>query len=201
MGYRFERLVYATLLLLLFSAAALAQPYRRLTVSDFRGTPQPGQHGEIAFTNCTIEYSYIPHRQNGYYLLDFNIKLVMNSDQSWLDRKRITTAAMMAEILKHEQGHYNLAYLEQQELLRTVKHTVFRENFREVANAIFDRIEAKYHMLNDNYDTDTQNSMNRTQQHSWDLYFDRQLTAILGASNYYAVARQAPGDGVLPSDR
>src|ERR1700749_241091 len=117
MENRFEKLIYATLLLLLFSAPAIAQPFRKLTAGDFRGPAQPASSGDVAFTKCTIEYSYTAHRQKGYYQLEFNINLVMNSDESWMDRGRINTPAMMAEILKHEQGHYNLAYLEQQELL------------------------------------------------------------------------------------
>jgi uncharacterized HAD superfamily protein len=188
MGKRFEKLIYTTLLLLFISAAASAQPYRKLTTDDFRGTANPGNTDEVAITNCTIEYSFTARPENDYYILSFNIKLIMNADQSWMDWRRITTPALRAEILKHEQGHYNISYLEQQELLRTVSHTVFRANYKQVANAIFDRINAKYKQLNLDYDADTQNSMNQVQQHSWDAYFARTLTALLGKGNYYAAA-------------
>jgi hypothetical protein len=190
MGNRFGRLIYATLLLLLISAAVSAQPFRKLTTDDFRGVPNPGNTEEVAITNCTIEYSYTARRENNYYVLSFNIKLIMNADQSWMDWHRITTPAIRAEILKHEQGHYNISYMEQQELLRTVSHTVFRENYQYVANAIFDRIEAKYRQLNLDYDNDTQNSMNKVQQHSWDAYFARTLSSLLGKDNYYAVVEE-----------
>ena len=186
MEKRFGKLIYTTLLLLIISAAATAQPYRKLTTDDFRGLANPGNTDEVAITNCTIEYSYTARRENDYYILSFNIKLIMNTDQSWMDWHRITTPALRAEILKHEQGHYNVSYMEQQELLRTVSHTVFRANYREVANAIFDRLEAKYRQLNLDYDADTQNSMNRVQQHSWDNYFTRTLTSLLGKDSYYA---------------
>ena len=199
MENRFGKIVYATLLLLLCSAPAFAQPYRKLTSGDFRGAPQPGSAGELAFTNCMIEYSYTPHPRNGYYELDFNIKLVMLHDQSWMDRRKIPSQTRMDEILKHEQGHYNLAYLEQQELLRTVARTVFRDDYKDVANAIFQRIDAKYHMLNENYDTDTENSSNRVQQHSWDVYFDKVLLPMVG-NRYYASAT-ANESALLPENR
>jgi hypothetical protein len=190
MGKRFEELVYATLLLLLFSAAASAQPYRRLAISDFRGAVRPGNDTEVAETSCTIEYAYTARRENDYYILSFNITLIVNNDQSWMDRGRVNTPALMAEILKHEQGHYNISYMEQQELLRTVSHTVFRDNYKQAASAIFDRIDAKYRQLNLDYDSDTQNSMNKVQQHSWDAYFARALSSLLGRDNYYAVAAE-----------
>jgi len=190
MGKRFEQLIYTTLFLLLFSAAASAQPFRMLTTADFRGVPNPGNSAEVAETSCTIEYSYTARPENDYYILSFNIKLIMNTDQSWMDRSRVNTPGVTAEILKHEQGHYDISYMEQQELLRTVSRTIFRSNYHQVANAIFDRIEAKYRQLNLDYDNDTQNSTNRVQQHSWDAYFARTLTGLLGKDNYYAVAAE-----------
>jgi|SRR6185503_1470342 len=186
MEKRFGKLIYTTLLLLIISAAAGAQPFRKLTADDFRGIANPGNTNEVAITNCSIEYSYTARRENDYYILSFNIKLIMNADQSWMDWRRISTPALRAEILKHEQGHYNISYMEQQELLRTVSHTVFRSDFRQVADAIFDRLEAKYRQLNLDYDADTQNSMNRVQQHSWDNYFARTLSSMIGKNNYYA---------------
>jgi hypothetical protein len=188
MGTRFGKLIYTTLLLLIISAAASAQPFRLLTVNDFMGPPNAGNTLEVAETDCTIEYSYTAKKENDYYLLSFNIRLIMNSDRSWMDRRRVNTPAITAEILKHEQGHYNISFMEEQELLRIVSNTVFRENYQQVANGIFDRISAKYHQLNIDYDNDTQNSMNRVQQRAWNDYFSRTLTTLLGKSNYYAAA-------------
>jgi len=174
MNLRIKRLIYLALLLL-FCTTAFAQPYRRLTVDDFRGIPKTDAGPVVAFTNCTIEFSYVATKESYYYVLNFTIRLTMNSNESWIDRRRIASNEMIAEILKHEQGHYNIAYLEQQELLRTVGKTVFYGNYNSVAREIFNRIDAKYKQINQNYDTDTQNSTNRVQQHSWDEYFKKQL--------------------------
>ena len=171
---KFERLFYI-IILVFVSSAAFSQPFKRLTVDDFQGPPQKGHTADVAFTNCTIEYSYSAKPMKDYYLLTFNIKLTMNADQSWMDRSVLASGSLLAEILKHEQGHYDISYLEQQELLRTVSHTVFHQDYQRVANNIFDRIEAKYHQLNLDYDTDTQNSTNRVQQKSWDDYFAKKL--------------------------
>ncbi len=174
MEFRIDRLIYITLLLFLCTTS-YAQPYKNLTAEDFKGPPTAENAGDIAFTNCAIEFSYIAKKEKNYYVLTFTVRLVMDADQSWMDINRITSKEMMAEILKHEQGHYNIAYMEQQEILRTVSHVVFHEDYKSVATNIFERIDAKYRQLNLDYDADTQNSTNREQQHSWDAYFQKRL--------------------------
>ena len=82
---------------------------------------------------------------------------------------------MLAEVVKHEQGHYTIAFMQQQELLRTLNKTRFGTNYKAQAAAIFDQVEAKYKQLNDNYDEDTSRSLNREQQHSWDEYFKKRI--------------------------
>jgi len=154
---------------------AAAQDYHQLTIDDFQGVPRPNGTGVIAYTNCTIDFRYEATYKNGYYLLNFNIRLLMNRDRSWMDKAKVTSQAMLAEILKHEQGHYIIAYMEQQELLRIVGRTVFRDDYQQAAQAIFDRVDAKYKQLNRDYDDDTQHMVNRTQQKTWNGYFEKQL--------------------------
>lgn len=151
-----------------------AQPYRLLTVNDFGASPHRNS-GVIAYTNCSIDFKYEAYKKNGYYQLNFNISLKVNRDRSWIDRSNVTSSDMLAEILKHEQGHYIIAYLEQQELFREVGKTVFGADYQYRAQEIFDRIDAKYKQLNQDYDEDTQHMTNRVQQNSWDKYFRKKL--------------------------
>jgi hypothetical protein len=174
MKFRFAWLICVAILWLSFTKAD-AQPYRILTVDDFQGVPDTHNGENVAFTNCNIEFSYTAHKEKNYYRLDFSILVVMDHEKSWLDRNKAPSREYLAEILKHEQGHYNMAYLEQQELLRTVSHTVFYADYQKVANNIFNRIDAKYQQLNRDYDDDTEHMINRPQQHSWDMYFKKAL--------------------------
>lgn len=154
---------------------AAAQPYRLLATDDFRGTPRTNNGEVVAYTNCSIDYRYEAHRAKNYYQLNFIINLQMNHEKSWIDRQHITSGEMLAEILKHEQGHYIIAFMEQQELLRAVSKTVFYADYQAQAADIFNRIDAKYKQLNLDYDTDTQHMTNRQQQQSWDAYFKKRL--------------------------
>ena len=161
--------------LCLFSIAASAQSFHQLTIDDFQGIPNYRIQGEIAYINSTIDFRYEAHRDADYYRLDFNIRLTLNNYKSWMDKRRITSEEMLVEILKHEQGHFIIAYLEQQELLRTVGKTVFHADYQYEAKNIFDRVDAKYKQLNYDYDADTQHMINRVQQQSWDAYFKKRL--------------------------
>ena len=168
------RRVICVALLCACKLGAHAQAYRLLTVNDFGGVPHHNS-GVIAYTNCSIDFKYEAYKRNGYYQLYFNINLKVNRDRSWMDKGNITSSEMLSEVLKHEQGHYIIAYLEQQELLREVGKTVFGSNYQYQAQQIFDRIDAKYKQLNQDYDEDTQHMTNRTQQNSWDKFFQHKL--------------------------
>ncbi len=148
--------------------------YRELTADDFEGAPQ--SHSDaVAYTHCDIDFRYRVHARNGNYQLYFNIKLNVDHARSWLDMDRISSDEMLAEVLKHEQGHYIIAYMEQQELLRTVGRTHFGSDYQSRAQQIFDRIDAKYQQLNKDYDQDTQHMNNHRQQVSWNKYFQKKL--------------------------
>ncbi|HJP63707.1 MAG TPA: DUF922 domain-containing protein [Mucilaginibacter sp.] len=176
----FVRKFYLLVFLIIFSVLAKAQPYRQLSAEDFRGEPQRGGLA-VAATACTIDLKYDVHARNGNYQLKFYIRLLIDRERSWMDHERVNTPEMLAEILKHEQGHYAINYLEQQELQRELEGRQYSGNYKEEVSAIFDRIHEKYDQLNKDYDDDTENSRNRKQQATWDRYFQRQLGYIMAS--------------------
>ena len=168
------KMIGATALCFLMIQTVSAQPFHQLTIGDFEGAPHRGGPA-VAYTHCSIGYQYTAQRKDGYYLLNFDIKLDLDREQSWIDRSRITSSDMMNEILNHEQGHYIIAYFEQQELLRIVGRTRFGSDYKQKAQEILERIHSKYEQLTKDYDEDTNHSQNRAQQHSWDVYFNKRL--------------------------
>ncbi|RCH54471.1 hypothetical protein DJ568_11640 [Mucilaginibacter hurinus] len=161
--------------MLLAATTSYAQTYRILTTEDFQGTPRKMNFAAVAYTNCSISYDYTVKRERGIFRLDFNVSMVMNKHLSWLDKSRIKSPEMLAEVLKHEQGHYAIAYLQQQEVLRTFGRTRFGRDYNIVARQIFDRIDAKYQKLNKAYERETDHMQNRVQQASWDKYLAKYL--------------------------
>ncbi|GAA4332579.1 hypothetical protein GCM10023149_38920 [Mucilaginibacter gynuensis] len=169
-----KKAIAASVLLLSLSSITFAQGYRILTAADFQGTPKITNYGAVAYTNCSISYNYQVRRLNGVFKLNFNVQMVMNKGLSWLNRSKVTND-ILPEVLKHEQGHYIIAYLQQQEVLRTFSQTRFGRDYSIVVANIFNRIDAKYHQLNLDYEADTNHMQNRVQQVSWDKYFAKCL--------------------------
>jgi hypothetical protein len=153
-----------------------AQPYRQLTVNDFRGTPRTGINNAIAHTKCSINFRYEAVGQGNNFRLISNVTLTVDPYRSWIDLKRVTSPKQLDRILNHEQGHYIISYMEQQELTRQLNRLQFdRYNYKAQASSLFNRIHAKYQLLNQNYDMGTQNMRDEEQQHSWDVYFQKRL--------------------------
>jgi hypothetical protein len=170
------RMICAAGLVLGAGNLAVAQDgFRQLTASDFRGTPRTTAENAVAYTNCSIDFKYHVHGEDNLYKLAFDVQVVLEKEKSWIDRRRITSQRMLTEVLKHEQGHYNIAVMEQQEILWIAARTRFDANYKVEASNLFNKIHAKYEQLNASYDEDTQHMLDGTQQHSWDVYFQRRL--------------------------
>ena len=166
----------ALALMIIASNEAMAQGYRQLTPSDFQGVPKPRVTGHVAYTNCTIDFKYRVYRdRDGTYRLYATVQLLLNRDRCWLDTRNIISREMLDEVLNHEQGHYIIAYMEQQEVLRQINRTRFTANYKAEAMQLFNAVDAKYKELNQNYDTGTQHMQNRAQQRNWDDYFKQRL--------------------------
>ncbi|HVS90412.1 MAG TPA: hypothetical protein VHE59_00165 [Mucilaginibacter sp.] len=168
------------LLFVIFGAGlAKAQVYHQLVVSDFLGTPQRSGN-MIAYTSCFVDLHTAVSRVREDYKLTFIAEVTLNKERSWIDLSRMTSAKMLTEVLDHEQGHYNIAWLERRELQAVLDHVQFDGNYKAEVSAIFDRIHAKYARLTLDYDDDTHYSLNSAQQRSWDRFFQREFT------KYYA---------------
>ena len=180
MRFIFVGVICAALWVTCASSTALqpSSTYHQLSADEFEGKPG-NMAGMVAYTSCYIDFNYrATNDKRNNFNLTFDIRLLFNRYRSWIDRKRILSGNHLAEILNHEQGHYTIAYMEQQELIRTVSKTRFTANYQAEARTIFNRIDAKYQQLTDNYDTDTRNSLDKTQQRSWDEYFKKRLITM-----------------------
>ena len=170
------RMALAVALMIIVRNEAMAQGYHQLKPTDFQGVPKPRVMGHVAYTNCTIDFRYRAYRdKGGTYRLYATVQLLLNRDRCWLDTRKIASRQLMDEVLNHEQGHYIIAYMEQQELLRQINRTYFTANYKAEAMQLFDTVDAKYKELNQNYETATQHMQNKAQQRSWDDYFKQRL--------------------------
>jgi hypothetical protein len=175
MKQQYLRFVKALTFGLLCISTAVAQSYRQLTPNDFTGDVPPNSGFFIAHTSCNVTMKYNVHNNRSNYRLDFDIQLALNRDRSWINRKVICTPSMMTQVLNHEQGHYQIAYLMQQEMIRELNLYHYTGDYQRQASAIFKRIDDKYRQLNEDYDSDTQHMQDTKQQTAWVRFLDREL--------------------------
>jgi len=154
------------------------QPYRQLTPNDFTGAVPPGSGFYVAHTSCNVTMNYNVRKYQSNYHLTFDIRLMLNRDRSWINRQMITNADMMDEVLRHEQGHYQIAYLMQQEMIHELNQTRYTGDYQRQTDNIFKRIDDKYRQMNADYDDDTQHMQNRKQQSAWITFLNRQVAQL-----------------------
>ncbi len=172
-----QRCVKVVLMLIMLCGpyAIKAQSYRQLTPEDFTGQVPAGSGFYVAHTSCNVSMRYNVQSYRSNYRLTFFIPLNFNPERSWINRKMITNDDMMKEVIHHEQGHYVIAFLMQQELIRELNAFHYTGDYQRQANNIFNRIDDKYRRMNADYDRETMHMQDRKQQAAWTNFLNRQL--------------------------
>ncbi|OCX51157.1 hypothetical protein BEL04_20835 [Mucilaginibacter sp. PPCGB 2223] len=153
---------------------ASAQYYRRLAASDFQGVPSAGNQA-LAYTDCDVKYTYQATGRNNSYSVDFNVQLVFNRDKSFIHLNWIKDQDMLLQVLRHEQGHYNIAYLMRAELYRAFRQAHYTANYAQEIGAIFRQVDAKYQKINADYERQTMHMQNDIKQEEWNAWFSRAI--------------------------
>jgi hypothetical protein len=80
------------------------------------------------------------------------------------------------ELLRHEQGHYNFAILLASEFKHTIDSTVlFKTNYSQKMDSIFQAIFNKYRQMEVQYDNETNHMNNKGKQELWNKKFEEML--------------------------
>src|SRR5882762_9638566 len=114
---------------------------RLLTWADFTGTPDENSTF-AANTYWKLNYGFggVSFSGDTVKITSFSVGIELDKTKSWIKKGRAT-----ADLLKHEQGHFNIGLICQQELIRQVKTTVFfKPSFEEKLKQIFTDASAKY---------------------------------------------------------
>ena len=118
MGNRYvlmKRLMIGALLWAGFANAQGTPGYHQLRAEEFEGMPEFNRADVVAYTHCYIDFNYHAKSERGVYRLTAEVKLQFNRDKSWINKRKVFSTKMLDDILDHEQGHYTIAYMEQQE--------------------------------------------------------------------------------------
>jgi hypothetical protein len=129
---------------------------RKLTWEDYKAAPDTTEgYAASTTTYLNIDYTFT---QNGF---SFKIHSGFSKTRSWGLNKS-------ANVLHHEQGHFDIAEIFARKLYRQMKEYRYNNRtYKEDLTAIYDNIVAEKAKMQDDYDRETNHSLNRQKQKEW----------------------------------
>lgn len=129
---------------------------KKLVWDDFQAAPQ--KNGDVAALTAThLGFAYTV--ANGK--VSYNIECRFEKNRSWGLVKNNW-------ILKHEQGHFDIAEIFARKLFKEISAYQFNKNtFQNDLEAIYKKIMDEKEKFQDNYDDETDFSRNKPMQEEW----------------------------------
>jgi hypothetical protein len=129
---------------------------RKLVWDDFKGTPD-ARSGAAASTATKLGFDYSVSKNE----FAFSITLHFSKTRSWAREKN-------DHILRHEQGHFDIAEIFARKLYKKMKSYRFHKNtYRHDVNKIYDDILKDKDSMQQQYDEETDFSRNKEKQAEW----------------------------------
>ncbi len=144
---------------------------RKLSWSDYKASPNP--NSDAAATTTT--YLSIDYHISGNHF-SYTIKSWFSRTLSWGRHKN-------SYILSHEQGHFDIAEIYARELNRRMSEYRFDSNtYRKELKKIYEEVAGEKAGLQEQYDRETQHSINKEKQAEW----EKKIRSMLEELNDYA---------------
>lgn len=148
-------------------------PSRKLTWADFKGKPDPAS-SNVALTNSSITLSSEYSNKQIRYVVSCKFNKLL----SWGRIKN-------DYILKHEQGHFDIAEAHARLLFKNLSEYKFdSKSANEDVNRIYNETMKEHVSMQKAYDAETNHSLDSTQQFLWDKKIDSMLTGLARYANY-----------------
>lgn len=146
---------------------------RPLQWSDFTGKPDDSNpYYALTYWNTRYKFSGVQFDGDKAIINGFEATLELDPKNSWLKKGKETD-----ELLKHEQGHFDIGRLYLKEALKKMASASFtRANFQAELQRIFSETHKKYTDMGTQYDNETNHSINKDEQKKWNAFFSKELT-------------------------
>ena len=165
--------------------------FKTLTWNDFQGTPDPKKPALDAFTHATFALPVVnpvpvPGTKDFHFDDNVVITISMDSWKSWKRQANLTSkgTAYANDLLKHEQGHYNIVALLARDLfieIMQLKPNTYPNASAAIADLrpIIAKFNGKAEKVSIIYDSvnETNHGVNSAQQSKWNLMISKAFTA------------------------
>lgn len=146
----------------------------RLQWEDFKGRPEPG--GTAALTVSGFGYKANMGFTGTKGTISVAVFCYFDKTKSWgkVDKRS-------DYVLNHEQRHYDISYLAAARFVSELrKRKMDNENMNDVLAEVYDATTKWMNDMQDDYDGQTRNGLDKQQQESWNNRIDSLLAAIKG---------------------
>ena len=143
---------------------------KQLTWNDFKGTPYPKSKA-VAITVAGISFKYSVKELNSK-ISSFNpeVKAVFYPEKSWVFKDKTNHF-----ILEHEQLHFDIVELYVRKFRKQLKEITLSSNYKNELKNLQNTINKELESIQNQYDNDTQNSINQVRQLYWNNYIKIEL--------------------------
>lgn len=128
----------------------------------------------IAYTTHKTLYKYKATQVGAQIKLDFIIDVMLDAAKTQVDINRLNSLSEEARqaLLKHEQGHADLAVSYGRELLKRLKAGTYTiRNYQEKTRSIYQNLMKELSEANIKYDAETAHGEDQEQQVKWNTIF------------------------------
>lgn len=134
-------------------------PDYQLTWQDFRGPVDPASRGVAATHSGLISNASLAPDNT----VRITVRAVFLRSSSWVKQEGRT-----ADVLRHEQGHFDITEIYARKANDAFSnHTFTRKNFDKDVGRIFNKFVEESNRLQQQYDLETNHSINEVKQKEW----------------------------------
>ena len=135
---------------------------QKLTIEDFKGTADVSTDA-VAITSSGFMFKAGYHSSGGKAILSVAVYCSFYKNESWMKEKGKNTY-----ILAHEQHHFDISYLNTLLFIKKLKQTRFsQDNYMEQLKTVYKEVVEKMEAMQNKYDTETGNGINKEKQAEW----------------------------------
>lgn len=147
---------------------------KMLNWSDFQGKPVEASDA-AAITNAGFGVNLLFRRNEKATELVIDVNCSFSKKDSW-----VKNANKKAYILKHEQGHFDIAFIHTISFMQKLRNASFTtSNYAAVIQKIYNQSVTEMSNMQNQYDSETDHSKISEKQAAWDSKISQQLSLAI----------------------
>lgn len=150
--------------------AILYNPNQKLTIEDFAGIPDL-DNDAVAITSSGLMFTAGYRSKGNHATLSIGVYCSFSKKESWMKSK-----GKNAYILEHEQHHFDISYLYTLLFIQKLQQVKFRKDgYMDQLKAVYQQSVEKMEAFQQQYDSETQNGINKEKQAAWNDIIRKKL--------------------------